>query len=58
MIDEIIRHFEEKNENKYLVLDDVDEDREVLKKYKVLEGIKKEIKTINDGKKIEYGKYF
>ena len=24
---------EEKNENKYLVLDDIDENREVLKKY-------------------------
>ena len=33
MIDEMIGHFEEKNENKYLVLDDVDEDKEVSKKY-------------------------
>ena len=59
MIDEIIGHFEEKNENKYLVLDDVDENKEVLKKYKeVWEGIKKEIETINGGEKIEYGKDF
>ena len=29
MIDKIIRHFEEKNGNKYLVLDDVDEHKEV-----------------------------
>ena len=29
MINEIIGHFEEKNENKYLVLDDVDENKEV-----------------------------
>ena len=29
MIDEMIGHFEEKNENKYLVLDDVDENKEV-----------------------------
>ena len=29
MIDEMIRHFEKKNENKYLVLDDVDENKEV-----------------------------
>ena len=29
MINEIIVHFEEKNENKYLVLDDVDKDKEV-----------------------------
>ena len=43
----------------YIILDDVDEKKEVLKKYKeVREGIKKEIKTINGGKKIEYGKNF
>ena len=59
MINEMIGHFEEKNENKYLVLDDVDENKEVLKKYEeVWEGIKKEIETINGGKKIEYGKDF
>ena len=29
MIDEMIDHFEEKNENKYLVLDDVNENKEV-----------------------------
>ena len=28
----MIGHFEEKNENKYLVLDDVDENKEVSKK--------------------------
>ena len=33
MIDEMIGHFEEKNRNKYLVLDDVDENKEVSKKY-------------------------
>ena len=33
MIDEMIGHFEEKNENKYLVLDDVNENKEVSKKY-------------------------
>ena len=58
MINEIIGHFEEKNENKYLVLDDVDENKEVLKKYEVWEGIKKEIETINSDEKIEYGKDF
>ena len=59
MINEMIGHFEEKNKNKYLVLDDVDENKEVLKKYKeVWEGIKKEIETINGGEKIEYGKDF
>ena len=65
MIDEMIGHFEcnsveEKNENKYLVLDDVDENKEVLKKYEeVWEGVKKEIETIYGGEKIiEYGKEF
>ena len=59
MIHEIIGHFEEKNENKYLVLDEIDENKEVLNKYEeVWEGIKKEIETINGGEKIEYGKDF
>ena len=57
MIDEMIGHFERKNENKHLVLDDLDENKEVSKKYEeVWEGVKKEIETINDGKKIKYGK--
>ena len=56
MINEMIGHFEEKNKNKYLVLDDVDK---VSKKYEeVWEGVKKEIETINGGEKIEYGKDF
>ena len=59
MINEMIGHFEEKNGNKHLVLDDVTENKEALKKYKnVWEGIKKEIETINGGKKSEYGKDF
>ena len=59
MINEMIDHFEEKIGNKYLALDDVDENKEVLKKYEeVWEGIKKEIETINGGEKIEYGKDF
>ena len=34
-----------KNENKYLVLDDVDENKEVSKKYEeVREGVKKNLK--------------
>ena len=50
---------EEKNENKYLVLEEIDENKEVLNKYEeVWEDIKKEIETINGGKKIEYGKDF
>ena len=59
MIDKMIGHFEEKNGNKYLVLDDVNENKEVSKKYEeVWEGVKKEIETINDGEKIEYWKDF
>ena len=59
MINEMIGNFEEKNENKYLVLNDVDENKEVSKKYEeVWEGVKKEIETINGGEKIEYGKDF
>ena len=59
MINEMIGHFEEKNGNKFLVLDDVDENKEVLKKYvEVWEGIKKEIETINGCEKTESGKDF
>ena len=59
MINEMIGHFEEKIGNKFLVLDDVDENKEVSKKYeKVWEGIKKEIEAIDGGEKIEYGKDF
>ena len=55
----MIGSIEQKNEIKYLVLDDLDENKEVLKIYEeVWEGIKKEIKTINGGEKIEYGKDF
>ena len=59
MINEMIGHFEEKNENKYLVLHDVNKNKEVLKKYEeVWEGAKKEIVTINGGEKTEHGKDF
>ena len=41
LINEMIGHFEEKNKNSYLVLDDVDENKEVSKKYEeVWEGVK------------------
>ena len=57
MINEMTGHFEEKTGNKYLVLDDVDENEEVLKKYEgVWDGIEKEIETINGGKKLNMGK--
>ena len=52
MINQMIGHFEEKNENKYLVLEQIDENKEVLNKYEeVWEAIQKEIETINGGKK-------
>ena len=45
IINEMIGHFEEKNETKYLVLDEIDEKKEVLNKYKdVWEGIKRKLK--------------
>ena len=51
MIDEMIGHFEKKNENRYLVLDDVDENNKVSKKYEeVWEGVEKEIEKIKYGK--------
>ena len=57
IINEMIGHFKEKNEKKYLVLDETDENKEVLKRYEeVWDGIKKEIETINGGEKIEYEK--
>ena len=59
MINKMIGHFEEKNENKYLVLDDVDENKEVSKKYEEgWESVKKEIETINGGERVDYVKDF
>ena len=55
----MIGHFEEKNENKYLFIEDADENKEVSKKYEeVWEGVKKQTEAINDNKKVEYGKDF
>ena len=55
----LVGHFKEKRGHKYLVLDDVDENKEVLEKYReIWEGVKKEIETINSGEKTEYGKDF
>ena len=46
IINEMIGHFEEKNKNKYLDLDEIDENKEVLKRYEeVWEGIKKNWKN-------------
>ena len=49
---------EEKNGNKYLVLDDIDENKEVLKNMKKFGRVLKKTETINGGEKIEYGKDF
>ena len=52
-------YVQEKNGSEYLASDSKDENKEVLKKYTELwNGIKNEIKTINGGKKGEYGKDF
>ena len=50
-------YVEEKNENKCLLFDSVDENKEILKKYAdVWDGIKNKIKAINGGKENDYGK--
>ena len=42
LINEMIGHFDKKTENKYLVLDDFDKNKEISKKYEeVSEGVKK-----------------
>ena len=47
MINEMIGHFEEKDENKYLVLDDVDEKKEVSKNMtKFGKVVKKKLKRL------------
>ena len=55
----MIGHFEKQSGKKYLVLDDVDENKGVWKKYEeVWDVVKKEIERINGCEKIEYGKDF
>ena len=50
-------YIKEKNGNKYLIFDSVDENKEVLKKYAdVWDGIKNKIKAINGDKENDYGK--
>ena len=57
MINEMIGHFEEKNENKYLVLDDVNENKEVSKKcYKFRKVLKKKLKQLMVAKKLNVRK--
>ena len=47
-----------KNKNKHLVLDDLDENKEVSKKHEeVWEGVKKNLKRLMVAKKLNMGKY-
>ena len=56
-IDRASGYIEEKNKNKYLIFDSVDESKEVLKKYGyVWDGIKNNIKAINVGEENSYKK--
>ena len=53
------RYIEEKNGNKYVIFDSVDENKEVLKNYAdVWDGIKSKIKAISVDKENYYGKYY
>ena len=56
----MIGHFEEKNENKYLVLNDVDENKEVSKKNlkKFGKVFKNKLKRLMVAKKLNMGKIF
>ena len=59
MIDEMIDHFEEKNRNKYLVLNDVDENKEVSKSKKKFGNVlKKKVKRLMVAKKLNIGNIF
>ena len=58
IIDEVGEYVEEKNGNKYLILDSTDKNKEILKKYPELwDGIKNSIEKVNN-KLSEYGKDF
>ena len=57
MINEMIGHFEGKNGNNYLVLDEVDKNKKVLKKYEeVWEVLKNKLKPLMVAKKLYMGK--
>ena len=59
MINEMIGHFEEKNENKYLVLDEIDKNKDVLEKFEeVWKGIKKKLKRLIVAKRLNMEKIF
>ena len=57
MIYEMICRFEEKNKNKYLILDDVDEKKEILKNIKKFGRVlKKKLELLMVAKKLNMGK--
>ena len=57
MINEMIGHFEGKNENKYLVLDDADENKEFQKNMKKFgKMLKKKLKRLMVAKKLNMEK--
>ena len=57
MINEMISHFEEKNENKYLVLDDVDENKKIQRNMRKFgKVLKKKLKQLMVVKKLNMGK--
>ena len=59
MINKMTGHFEEKNENKYLVLGNVDENKEVSKKCEELsDGVKNKLKRLIVVKKLNARKIF
>ena len=58
IISKAIGHIEENNENKYLVFDSSDENKDVFKKYiELWDEIKNKIEIINDDE-FKYGKDF
>ena len=59
LINHATGYIKDENENKYLIFDSTDENKELLKRYTdVWDGIKNEIKTINGGKENDYEKNY
>ena len=59
MINQMIGHFEEKDEIKYLVLHEINENKEVLKNMKKFGRVlKKKLKKLTVAKKLNMGKIF
>ena len=58
MINKMIGHFEEKSKNRYLVLDDVDENKEVSENMKFGKLLKRKLKQSMVAKKLNLEKIF